>query len=104
MTGSRQASQWGSEKELERIDITEVLGSKTRLKIITALSEDLNSWSSVYAVGKKTGLNNKLARDALEKLVDLDWIEKLQYGLVRKYRLNLSNERARLFREFLHSI
>ena len=74
------------------------------LKVLGAIARDPGEWQTVYSVSKRTGINNSCVRDNLEVLVRLGWAEKYGGGIIRKYRLNSDNRRAKLFQEYLSEI
>jgi hypothetical protein len=83
-----------------REELQTVLGSRTMLKVLGAIAKDPQSWQTAYSVCKETGLNNMRVRENLESLVELGWAEK--HGeVLRKYRMNAANPRAKKFQEYL---
>ena len=86
-----------------REEIDEVLNSAGKFKILISLGKDAGSPLSLYALRKKTGLAKKPLEERLAKLISCDWVEAKGGGVGNKrYLLNLTNPRTRLFLDFLH--
>ena len=83
-----------------RDELQSVLGSRTMLKVLGAISKKPQDWQTAYSVCKETGLNNTRVRENLENLVALGWVER-HGATLRKYRINVANPRAKEFHEYL---
>jgi hypothetical protein len=86
-----------------RREIAEGLGSFGRIKIVAFLSKHPNEAFTRYALATGTGLKRRDLKQNLDHLVAIGWVKEHRSSYP-KYQLNLGNERARLFAEFLQKV
>ena len=56
---------------------------------------------SKYALRKETMLNERDVSRAIEKLMEINWIEELNLGRIKLYKLNLKKPKIKTLIEFL---
>jgi DNA-binding HxlR family transcriptional regulator len=84
-------------------ELIEALGSVSRMKILLALARDPEKPWRLYTLQKITSINRELLKENLSRLVACNWIQVQQEVGAKRYRINLSNARAKSFVEFLQS-
>ena len=71
-----------------RPPILTIIGNESRLRILLALAKHLGDAMSVYKIAKFSGLERKVIRPHLRKLVEAELVETTTYGPISVYRLN----------------
>ena len=72
----------------QRPPLLTIIGNESRLRIILALAKHLGDPLSVYKIAKFSGLERKVIRPHLRKLVDAELVQAKSYGPIFVYRLN----------------
>lgn len=67
-------------------EIEKGLGSPVKLRILKTLA--LGEALTMYELEKKIHVNHTTLRKHLKELLEIGWIEELQYTTIRKYRIN----------------
>ena len=65
-----------------------IIGNESRLRIILALAKHVGDPLSVYKIAKFSGLERKVIRPHLRKLVEAELVQAKAYGPIFVYRLN----------------
>jgi DNA-binding transcriptional ArsR family regulator len=65
-----------------------IIGNESRLRILLALAKHLGDPLSVYKIAKFSGLERKVIRPHLRKLVEAELVQAKAYGPIFVYRLN----------------
>jgi DNA-binding transcriptional ArsR family regulator len=65
-----------------------IIGNESRLRILLALAKHLGDPLSVYKISKFSGLERKVIRAHLRKLVDAELVRAKAYGPIFLYSLN----------------
>ena len=86
-----------------RKEIAEGLGTIGRIKVVASLAKRPNDALTKYALASETGLKRRDLKQNLDRLVAIGWVKEHK-SVYPKYQLNLGNERARLFAEFLQKV
>ena len=71
-----------------RPPILTIIGNESRLRILLALAKHVSDSLSVYKIAKFSGLERKVIRPHLRKLVEAELVQAKMYGPVFVYRLN----------------
>jgi len=65
-----------------------IIGNESRLRILLALAKHLDESLTVYKISKFSGLERKVIKAHLRKLLDAELIQAKSYGPVFLYSLN----------------
>ena len=65
-----------------------IIGNESRLRIILALAKHVGDSMTVYKIAKFSGLERKVIRPHLRKLVEAELVHAIAYGPIFVYRLN----------------
>ncbi len=65
-----------------------IIGNESRLRILLALAKHVGDPLSVYKIAKFSGLERKVIRPHLRKLVESELVQAKAYGPIFVYRLN----------------
>ena len=68
--------------------ILTIIGNESRLRILLALAKHVSDSLSVYKIAKFSGLERKVIRPHLRKLVEAELVQAKMYGPVFVYSLN----------------
>ncbi|MCP8322967.1 MAG: hypothetical protein L6N96_02155 [Candidatus Methylarchaceae archaeon HK02M2] len=79
------------------------LGSKGRLRILKELAKNPNKLLTKYALERKTGLKPIDVRAGLKSLLEIGWVVKHNYRIV-KYQLNIEDETIKQTVEYFRKI
>jgi DNA-binding transcriptional ArsR family regulator len=71
-----------------RPPILTIIGNESRLRIILALAKHLSDSLTVYKIAKFSGLERKVIRPHLRKLVEAELVQAKMYGPISVYSLN----------------
>ena len=71
-----------------RPPILTIIGNESRLRILLALAKHVSDSLTVYKIAKFSGLERKVIRPHLRKLVESELVQTKMYGPVFVYRLN----------------
>jgi DNA-binding transcriptional ArsR family regulator len=71
-----------------RPPILTIIGNESRLRILLALAKHLSDSLSVYKIAKFSGLERKVIRPHLRKLVEAELVQAKMYGPIFVYSLN----------------
>ena len=71
-----------------RPPILTIIGNESRLRIILALAKHLSDSLTVYKIAKFSGLERKVIRPHLRKLVEAELVQAKMYGPIFVYSLN----------------
>jgi len=71
-----------------RPPILTIIGNESRLRILLALAKHLSDSLSVYKIAKFSGLERKVIRPHLRKLVEAELVQAKAYGPIFVYSLN----------------
>ena len=71
-----------------RPPILTIIGNESRLRILLALAKHVSDSLSVYKIAKFSGLERKVIRPHLRKLVEAELVQAKMYGPVFVYSLN----------------
>jgi DNA-binding transcriptional ArsR family regulator len=71
-----------------RPPILTIIGNESRLRILLALAKHLSESLSVYKIAKFSGLERKVIRPHLRKLVEAELVQAKTYGPISVYSLN----------------
>ena len=71
-----------------RPPILTIIGNESRLRIILALAKHLSDSLTVYKIAKFSGLERKVIRPHLRKLVEAELVHAKMYGPIFVYSLN----------------
>ena len=84
-----------------REEIEKAICSISTLRILAAMGKQPSKTFSKYALRKETMLNERDVSRAIEKLMEINWIEELNLGRIKLYKLNLKNPKIKTLIEFL---
>jgi hypothetical protein len=87
--------------ETPREEIDEALSCASKFRILAALGKDVDSPVSLYALCRQTRLANRVLRKRLSNLISCEWVKAIGEVGAKRYSLNLTNPRTRLFLDFL---
>jgi len=65
-----------------------IIGNESRLRILLALAKHVEESLTVYKISKFSGLERKVIRAHLRKLVDAELVQTKSYGPIYLYSLN----------------
>ncbi len=65
-----------------------IIGNETRLRILLALAKHVGDSLTVYKISKFSGLERKVIKAHLRKLLDAELIQAKSYGPIFLYSLN----------------
>jgi DNA-binding transcriptional ArsR family regulator len=65
-----------------------IVGNESRLRILLALTKHVGDSMTVYKIAKFSGLERKVIRPHLRKLVEAGFVQAIAYGPIFVYRLN----------------
>jgi DNA-binding transcriptional ArsR family regulator len=65
-----------------------IIGNESRLRILLTLTRHLSDSLTVYKIAKFSGLERKVIRPHLRKLVEAELVQAKMYGPIFVYRLN----------------
>jgi DNA-binding transcriptional ArsR family regulator len=68
--------------------ILTIIGNESRLRILLALAKHISDSLSVYKIAKFSGLERKVIRPHLRKLVEAELVQAKKYGPIFVYSLN----------------
>jgi DNA-binding transcriptional ArsR family regulator len=68
--------------------ILTIIGNESRLRILLALAKHVSDSLSVYKIAKFSGLERKVIRPHLRKLVEAELVQAKMYGPISVYSLN----------------
>jgi len=71
-----------------RPTLLKIIGNESRLRILLALAKHLSDSLTVYKIAKFSGLERKVIRPHLRKLVEAELVQAKMYGPVFVYSLN----------------
>jgi len=71
--------------------LLKTLGSEARLRILLVLARNRGEDLTIYKIAKFSGLDRKIIRKHLAKLVDANLVHMKSYGLVSVYSINSDN-------------
>ena len=71
-----------------RPPILTIIGNESRLRIILALAKHVSDSLTVYKIAKFSGLERKVIRPHLRKLVEAELVQAKTYGPIFVYSLN----------------
>ena len=71
-----------------RPPILTIIGNESRLRILLALAKHLSDSLTVYKIAKFSGLERKVIRPHLRKLVEAELVQAKMYGPISVYSLN----------------
>ena len=71
-----------------RPPILTIIGNESRLRILLALAKHLSDSLTVYKIAKFSGLERKVIRPHLRKLVEAELVQAKMYGPISVYTLN----------------
>ena len=71
-----------------RAPILTIIGNESRLRILLALAKHLSDSLTVYKIAKFSGLERKVIRPHLRKLVEAELVQAKMYGPISVYSLN----------------
>ena len=71
-----------------RPPILTIIGNESRLRILLALAKHLSDSLTVYKIAKFSGLERKVIRPHLRKLVEAELVRAKMYGPIFVYSLN----------------
>jgi DNA-binding transcriptional ArsR family regulator len=71
-----------------RPPILTIIGNESRLRILLALAKHVSDSLSVYKIAKFSGLERKVIRPHLRKLVEAELVQAKMYGPISVYSLN----------------
>jgi DNA-binding transcriptional ArsR family regulator len=71
-----------------RPPILTIIGNESRLRILLALAKHVSDSLTVYKIAKFSGLERKVIRPHLRKLVEAELVQTKMYGPVFVYSLN----------------
>ena len=88
--------------ESPKEEIDEALNGASKFRILVALGRDIDNPVSLYSLCKQTRLAKRLLRERLGSLISCEWVNAIggEVG-TKRYSLNLTNPRTRLFFDFL---
>jgi len=87
-----------------REEVEKAVCSISTFRVLAEMASKPSKAFTKYALKKATMLNERDVANALRKLVEVNWVEELDLGRVKLYRLNVGNERVKVFVEFLRNI
>jgi len=65
-----------------------IIGNESRLRILLALAKHVSESLTVYKIAKFSGLERKVIRSHLRKLVETELVQARAYGPIFLYSLN----------------
>jgi DNA-binding transcriptional ArsR family regulator len=71
-----------------RPPILTIIGNESRLRILLALAKHVSDSLSVYKIAKFSGLERKVIRPHLRRLVEAELVQAKMYGPISVYSLN----------------
>lgn len=71
-----------------RPPILTIIGNESRLRILLALAKHVSDSLTVYKIAKFSGLERKVIRPHLRKLVEAELVQAKMYGPISVYSLN----------------
>jgi DNA-binding transcriptional ArsR family regulator len=71
--------------------LLKTLGSEARLRILLVLARNRGEDLTIYKIAKFSGLDRKIIRKHLGKLVEADLVRFKSYGLISVYSINCDN-------------
>lgn len=71
-----------------RPSLLTIIGNESRLRILLALAKHVDDSLTVYKISKFSGLERKVIRRHLRKLVDAELVQAKAYGPIFLYSLN----------------
>jgi DNA-binding transcriptional ArsR family regulator len=71
-----------------RPPILRIIGNESRLRILLALAKHVGDSLTVYKIAKFSGLERKVIRPHLRKLVEAELVRAKTYGPIFVYSLN----------------
>ena len=71
-----------------RPPLLRIIGNESRLRILLALAKHLSDSLTVYKIAKFSGLERKVIRAHLPKLVEAELVQTKMYGPISLYSLN----------------
>ena len=71
-----------------RPPLLRIIGNESRLRILLALAKHLSDSLTVYKIAKFSGLERKVIRPHLRKLVEAELVQAKTYGPIFVYSLN----------------
>jgi len=74
-----------------RPPLLKVIGNESRLRILLALAKHVSESLSVYRIAKFSGLERKVIRGHLRKLVHAELVRAKPYGPIFLYNLNMES-------------
>lgn len=72
----------------QRPPLLKIIGNESRLRILLALAKHLGDSMTVYKIAKFSGLERKVIKTHLPKLVEAKLIQTKMYGPISLYSLN----------------
>ena len=71
-----------------RSPLLTIIGNESRLRILLALAKHVSESLTVYKIAKFSGLERKVIRAHLRKLIDAELVHAKPFGPIFLYRLN----------------
>jgi len=71
--------------------LLKTLGSEARLRILLVLARNRGEDLTIYKIAKFSGLDRKIIRKHLGKLVEANLVHMKNYGLISVYNINSEN-------------
>jgi DNA-binding transcriptional ArsR family regulator len=71
--------------------LLKTLGSEARLRILLVLARNRGEDLSIYKIAKFSGLDRKVIRKHLGKLIDTNLVHMKNYGPISVYSINSDN-------------
>jgi len=90
-------------KEL-REEIEKAICSISTFRVLAELAKHPTKTYTKYALSKATMLDAKDVSNAIKKLLEINWIEEVNLGSIKVYKINLNNDKVRILTEFLRKI
>lgn len=85
-----------------RPPLLKLIGNESRLRILLALAKHLGDSLTVYKISKFSGLERKVIRTHLRKLVEAELVQAKSYGPIFLYSLNRESTPVRHLMELFN--
>lgn len=87
-----------------REEVEKAICSISTLRVLGVMCKQPSKTFSKYALRKEAMLNERDVSRAVEKLKEINWIEELDLGRIKLYKLNLKNPKTKILIEFLRKV
>ncbi|MCS7374310.1 MAG: hypothetical protein NDF56_04960 [archaeon GB-1845-036] len=87
-----------------RGEIEKAICRVSNLRIIGVMASHPSKTFTRYTLKKNTLLNLRDVENALRRLVEIGWVEELNMGGIKVYRLNLGNVKVHETIKFLKNV